>query len=60
MVQSAEACARQCLDAMFARRPYAIVGNCGGLLYHLGAVVQTMVPERVMLSVTALFFGVKF
>jgi hypothetical protein len=36
------------------------VGNCGGLLYHLGAVVQTMVPERVMLSVTALVFGVKF
>ena len=60
MVQSAEACARQCLDAMFARRPYAIVGQLGGLVYYLGAVVQTMVPERVMLSATSLFFGVKF
>lgn len=60
MVQSADACARQCLDAAFARRPYAIVSHLGGLLYYLGGVVQTMVPEHVMLSTTSLMFGVKF
>mmetsp|Transcript_7048 Transcript_7048/g.20531 ORF Transcript_7048/g.20531 Transcript_7048/m.20531 type:complete len:373 (-) Transcript_7048:27-1145(-) len=45
LLQQASACAAQCVDGMFARKPYVVVGNVGGLFNQILVTVGQMNTE---------------